>query len=565
MADFALQRDAVPYRALTGIQWRVIAILAGLFFLALIPRITTDTQFTYDETNFWIDRTENFHAAIADGRWADTLVAYHPGTTTTWLSASGLVLDRLIFGENHKSENMSAYVAMLRLPLAVFHALCIVLAYLLLRRLIDARVALLGCLFWAVEPFIIGHSQIIHTDGTVMSFSVLAFLTALIAFKFDDESAYSDDKPVRWGWLLLSGVLGGLTIISKLNGVVVAFAIAGVLLYARVYPSQNRYLMFLRTIRYGLIWTLALMFTAIAFMPVLWADPAAIYSTVIYDAARISFYGHSTFLLGDVYINPPLHFFPITVLMRLTPWAVIGGAVAVWFIARHPRQHTNYLHFAFFVVLFIVVITTQPKKMDRYILPVYPLINVIAAYGWVRLVDMLVRWRNSRGDTQFLQSASTRRNVWIIAGVATLLFAMSYNPHYLMYYNPMFGGIQTAERAVLVGWGEGLDAAAEFIMQDTDDVCEVRVASHFADQLMFRHLPDCTTVIEAENGLDEIANFSADDYVVLYINEIQRYADVDPVIPLYMEHGTLLHTVDVDGVAIAYVYAGALPDSVARR
>ena len=45
---------------------------------------------------------------------------------------------------------------------------------------------------------------------------------------------------------------------------------------------------------------------------------------------------------------------------------------------------------------------------------------------------------------------------------------MQHYPYYLTYFNPLSGGNRSAPQVLLVGWGEGLEKAADWLNQQPD-------------------------------------------------------------------------------------------------
>jgi hypothetical protein len=202
----------------------------AIFALALLPRLLAPGDFlTVDEAYHWFERAEHFAQALLAGRFAETNLIGHPGVTTMWLGALGWLLHSALSSAGHIAPDASApFYELLRMPLAVANALCVALAFPLLRRLFGLRVAWLAVLLWASEPFIIAHSGIVHVDALLASFMTLSLLTALLAFGADSAPA----APLRWPWLALSGVAGGLALLTKSPAVLLLPVIAGYGLWA---------------------------------------------------------------------------------------------------------------------------------------------------------------------------------------------------------------------------------------------------------------------------------------------------------------------------------------------
>ena len=56
------------------------------FLIISIPRLLSlDAHWNSDEAR-WLQRSENFMSAVKQAKFSDTLIAYHPGVTTTWIA-----------------------------------------------------------------------------------------------------------------------------------------------------------------------------------------------------------------------------------------------------------------------------------------------------------------------------------------------------------------------------------------------------------------------------------------------------------------------------------------------
>jgi hypothetical protein len=191
-----------------------------------------------------------------------------------------------------------------------------------------------------------------------------------------------------------------------------------------------------------------------------------------------------------------------------------------------------------FALLFLLMMSLPPKKFDRYILPIFPVLDIVAAAGLVRVVALV--------------SAALYR--WLLIGLVALLAVGSvfwYHPYQLAYYNPLLGGGQTAARAMYVGWGEGLEQAGVYIKAQPDG-CDYALAAWY-ELVILPYV--CTPVME----LAWATRPDAVNYVVLYRNQIQRdiYGDITRTMH---ERGSLVHTVRIHGIDYAYVYQLPYPD-----
>src|SRR4051812_34932581 len=71
---------------------RTFLIAAAIFLLALAPRALAQGRFvTVDEAYHWFERAQLFLHAVRGGDWAGTNLVGHPGVTTMWLGALGVL------------------------------------------------------------------------------------------------------------------------------------------------------------------------------------------------------------------------------------------------------------------------------------------------------------------------------------------------------------------------------------------------------------------------------------------------------------------------------------------
>ena len=191
-----------------------------------------------------------------------------------------------------------------------------------------------------------------------------------------------------------------------------------------------------------------------------------------------------------------------------------------------PTRRRSALGLVLFALLVAVVMTLGAKKFDRYISPVFMALDIVAVLGLLGLVQaVLGRWqrrrsRTSRGEAALSPSNLGRISVWIVVAALLLfhgLLAFVHYPYYFTYYNPLAGGSRTAPDVLLVGWGEGLDAAAGWLKQQPD-AAHQRVISWYSDG------PLSYFVQPGQKALSfYFTSYLLDaDYAVLYVNQWQR-------------------------------------------
>ena len=162
----------------------------------------------------WGDRAFHFSNAVLSQDWATTFQRYHPGVTVMWLSGIGLQLfsyaeggltaDQLLGVAPTRPGTLTDSVSAAIIPLALVIAACIVLTYVLLRRLAGTRIALVTALLIALDPFHITYSKVIHPDGLLTTFM---FVTALFLLLYLQHG--------QRRYLFFSGIFAGLSFLTK--------------------------------------------------------------------------------------------------------------------------------------------------------------------------------------------------------------------------------------------------------------------------------------------------------------------------------------------------------------
>ncbi len=531
-----------------------------LFLLALLPRALAPGDFvTVDEAYHWFDRARQFLQAVEQGDHAGTNIIGHPGVTTMWLGALGILAHRLLADMGWISPaDATLYRDMLRLPVTITTALCVALAYPLLRRLLDRRVAWLAGLLWASEPFLVAHSKILHLDALLTSFMTLALLAALVAFGLGDAP---QRRFLHWPALVASGAAGGLALLTKSPSVLLLpmlglVALAGWLLSV-LRQRTTTLRMWLLAAGWAalalLVWAALAAAVWFALWPAAWAGPLDVVedisNKVIHEGA--SPHGWGNFFLGQPVEDPGPLFYPVATAFRLTPWTMIGLLLAagpLWPGNWRKRGYAVLLLLLCFVLLFAAALTFAPKKFDRYLLPVFPALTILAAAGWGAV------WEQAKGRWQPAAAGQQRQAAVLSVApfAAGLLLAANlawYHPYEMAYYNPLLGGGPAAVRVIPVGWGEGMAEAGRYISAQLNG-CDRPVASWFQPTLS----PFvCSPVLHLREALKP----GRVDYVVLYIDQIQR-GNV-PEVTAMLRPVAPVHTVQIQGIPYAAIYQLPLP------
>jgi hypothetical protein len=544
-------------------HWQTFLILLVLFLAGWLPRVLALDRFVTADERRWLTRSANFYQALTHGDWPHTFQREHPGVTIMWAGTLGFLRTypayaqeapgQFVWEREALEEWLYAQTAHTPLELlaagrwwvVLAVALTIAACFLPLRRLIGASAAILATLFIAWEPFFLALSRQLHPDGLVTSLTLLALLLFL-AWLYGGR---------RWRYLASSAVIMGLAWLTKTPAIFLVptgglLAAGCWLLAARSKPAASRQ----QPIVTGFIlWGALATVTFVALWPAMWLDPLG---TLLRMSAEMSEYveGHvnPNFFLGQSTADPDARFYPVAYWVRTTPATVVGLLAMIPFLWRRSRPFDQptvrqtaggLLLFAF---VFALGMTVGAKKFDRYLLPAFPALDVLAALGWVAVGDWVTR-RFGRALTPSPAHPLTWSPFLVVFALHGLPGFLHY-PYYLTYYNPLAGGAAAAERWIMVGWGEGLDQAAAWINEQPEGET-ARVVSWYGDGPLSYFLQSREPVASfwsPEFWLDV-------DYAVVYISQWQRQIP-DWATSEYFRNATPAHVVTIQGQEVARIY-----------
>jgi hypothetical protein len=565
-----------------AIPWVFLSYLA-IGLVALLPRaLDLGVFLTGDEANFWLRRSDIFLSAIRSGNWAATAISTHPGVTTMWLGSAGLLLQDGLLGSGIvRDGSFATFLALTRLPTALIHTTGIVLGYGLLRRLLPVAPAFLAALLWAADPFVISFSRVLHVDALAGTFATLSLLAACL---------YWHHEPRR-RWLILSGAGAGLAILSK-SPALALLPLVGLLALAAAWrppttdhrpPTTDQQtedrgskiedgeertpILHPRSSIFNasvvgrrssvvalLVWGAVVAVTIVALWPVLWVGPLRAYQQLRMGVEAEGAEPHmlGNFFLGRAEDAPGLLFYPVALGLRLTPWALLGLLALPLALRRaQPATRRDLAALAGFVVLFVVALSLFPKKFNRYLIPAFPTVDILAAIGLMTISDLRF-WIFDFGPAQSkIQNLKSKILLGVVA-LAAIVNAAWYHPYGIAYFDQALGGASMGARTFLVGWGEGFEQVAAWLNQQPDITGVVTVSP------MGSSLQPYMRKGAQVSGPDGAVLPHKSGYVVVYIRQVQDGQTVPPFDQFY-SRGVPLHVVTIHGVDYAWIYQAPPP------
>ncbi len=572
-----------------------------LFTLALLPRAYDLERFVTADEAKWVYRSAQFLAALLRGDFAATSVNLTPAVTTTWLGSAGLALYYQLHQVALNQPFLTWLTALpefrvqldllaaTRWPMLILTSLAVVALYLVVARLFYPALAFLAAVLAALDPHQVALARILGHDAPAAVFMSLSLLLLLLAVKPAGEQGSRGAGEISPSTphssvplLLLSAVAAGLAFLSKAPALFL-IPFAGLVLFVSEIHMAGSFprlpvASLLRFLGGMLTWGAVAYLTFVLVWPAAWVDPlgrpAAVFQNAFLSATDQEEAGEEGFWrvpdLGPFY-------YLVNGGFKLSPLVLVGTGLAVFFVLKQrssesanqrvsepakseeqnakndqttlparrspaplpPRSSAPLLWLFAFALLFTLFMTLSDKRSPRYLLPVFPILAVIAAYGWLKLCQV-------SGVTYHALRTTLHAPYAIFIALLTLaagIILLPYAPYYFTYYNPLLGGAYTAPAWVKIGWGEGLDQVGRFLQRE-GNLRDARVGAAYAS----------TVAPYFEGDLAGVTGPNL-DYVVLYVKQVQS-GEPSPEFIRYFEQLDPIFSVNLNGIHYADIYPG---------
>jgi len=533
----------------------------AIYALALMPRLVGLGRFAFPDEETWVERSLLFITGLARGDLLATWQNKHPGVVPMWGFSAMLWLRTTWFDPPGKLAALAKHLPAAEMPAllgtaalftALVTALGVVGVFLFTRRLFGTTVALLAAILVALDPFFLTHSRIVHLDGILTASMICAALAFLCYLSFEERK-----------YLLASGSLWGLALLTKSPALFLIPFVALVTAFSyllavgwRLDRHRLRRLGAALAIWFAVGW-------AIFFLlwPAAWVHPLDM-ALRIFKGSRwgvITSHGTNYFLGREMATPGPLYY-AVILPLRLTPVTLIGLVLAIpWFLrqfwqqARHPglagppesRTVLGGVGLLAYVFFFALALTLAAKKGERYLVPVFPAVDILTAM----LLGAIISWATARWP----RLLAARRLA--LALVAALLFIASLPllrlaPYYGAYFNPLAGGGKAAAYAYPFGQGEGLDMAAAYL-NARPEAAALSAASFYPRQFSYTFQG---TTRSLRRGKDWDGTWRFSDYVVFYVSQVQRNLPTASLVQFFRDTQKPVFTARLGDVDFAWVY-----------
>ena len=488
----------------------LLALFVATFLLTRLPDLGMDS-INPDAVN-WHYRAEQFVVGLKHSQFEKTYQHYHPGVTLMWTVGAPIEIFKQITGisaYDQFSFYAFHYIAKISLVFAQL-GLSLLLMYWLTKTIHFSK-AYFTIFFLSLEPFFVGNSRMLHMD---VLFALLVFASLVLSHLYIKEE--------KWYWAVLSGALLAFTFLTRSIGIgaylYVAFAGA-----FYVYFKQKDLKAGVKF--FGLITGVFVLFSFV-FFPALWTEPVRVIGDIFAEGERIGIRkGHWQIFFGEYTRNPGLLFYPLILLLKTSPFLLIGvvlyGATLLKML-KHGLQNKEFVllkkekivgfptYALIFYIGYFVVMSFPSKKLDRYMVTLFPYISLLATFGFYFFLEKY------HGMLRL-----ARLGVLLIFANFVILPVFLFHPHQFTYTSPLFGSSENANSIVAQKpFGVGIFEVKEHLQANYGSVVEVG----FIDTKPIKSIYPNSLVSDIRvNGV------RAYDVLVLAVNEEmpQEVADSD--------------------------------------
>ena len=402
-----------------------LIVFVGLFLGTRIPRLGTDTV-NSDEV-LWHDRSLHFLNGIRTGKFKDTYQHYHPGVPLMWeFTLTAEILSRVKSVPISVIFNLSNYELLhinTQLFLTVWLLLLSILIIFYLSKALNSWwLSLFAISILSIEPYYLGNARIIHHDAQISLYVLLGITLVYL----------NVSRKLSFTQTVFAGLMLALATLTKtiFFGAFLFSFFAGsfICLLNQRWQKMFAYLLTL---------TLSFIFFYFLLFPAMWVQPRQTIVRIVTESFSVGEKeGHGQVFFGESTRNPGPFFYPILIYLKTSVFVLTGSLIFLIYILSDSlyklRKRTlpvlSKIPFeilsAIFYIGYFSAITYFSKKVDRYLIPIYPIFALTCVLGWY----------------YFLK----KKIYLVVIPIALFVYSVAYPlytifPHYLMYTTPVFG------------------------------------------------------------------------------------------------------------------------------
>jgi len=187
---------------------------------------------------------------------------------------------------------------------------------------------------------------------------------------------------------------------------------------------------------------------------------------------------------------------------------------------------------------------------------IWPELALLAGAGWRTIAVWVKYWRtplysSRRGGWRTIRGVKTALTLALVQ----IIFLVPHYPYYLTYYNPLLGGPRVAKNFLMMGQGEGLEQAAQWLNQ-SPNAKEMKASVWYFGA--FAPYFQSETKGICRNKCPNPRVWTGTNRLVFYINQIQRMFPESEMFEYFLVQQPL-YTVQLHDVDYVRVYPGPVP------
>lgn len=467
----------------------------------------------------------------------------HPDAVTLPYGALVTVPPVLSYIVLHRIANMLPFDAAYNLTIVFAGVIGIAILYLFLRQAVNDTAALIAVIFLSLLPRYFGD---LHNNMKDVPMAAVFALNMWLLYRLVSNRRRIDIIYAVGGFILAFN--------TKINSIFIPIIFVAYSFMIRILFPKSRHV----PVRTVLMYCVAAPILALAVFGFVWGDLLGqlkhMWLTFAVGANNIEvlFNGTVYFSAQNVPWYYPYEYLVITTPIPILVFFLFG----LVHITRRLKQNSVY---ALLILWFFIPLT-------RYLTPRIAVIDGIRHFEEVLYPLAVIAAIGAERIFMFINNVAMKQwnNAWRIlcmALIMTMILSslmwniLSFHPFQITYFNELVGGVNGAYgKFDLDYWGSSQKKAIAWINEyaKKDAVVHIVMAADVASRYLRQDL------------LDQVNTklFDTADYVVLLnrTSFLCRYGSTN-----YLLTHTPVHSVDVHGVPLVFIYDNALPPTVAQK
>ena len=263
------------------------------------------------------------------------------------------------------------------------------------------------------------------------------------------------------------------------------------------------------------------------------------------------------FFLGRAVNDPGWLFYPFVLTIKSTPLMLplgLMGCLLLWKQRKKSEATARYFRTALALVagvlLFTVCLSATSKKFPRYLLPVFPLLEILAAIGFVEGL----KWFYAAFESRFHSVITTHKKA--LSGLACVVLfliqvfpVMALHPYYGTYHNLYWKAIDIPQIITVGSDASGVEIAARYLNEKEGATQMTIQASPIASEFLGYYFVGKTHTMHGKKMSDTSPSIPI-AYEVVYIRDSQ----IGKVPQTGTFNGELEVVIMINGIEHVWIY-----------